>query len=73
MKAMKKKMYVSPETDMKFVELENGFMSNASIFSEENQQDDGVSITGHEVGNEGDYTGLGWDNVGTNNLDNGGF
>lgn len=73
MKAMKKKMYVSPETDMKFVEMENGFMSSASIFDAENQQDDGVSITGHEVGNEGDYTGLGWDNVGTNNLDNGGF
>ena len=73
MKAMKKKMYVSPETDMKFVEMENGFMSSASIFDAENQQDDGVSITGHGVGNEGDYTGLGWDNVGTNNLDNGGF
>ena len=72
MKAMKKKMYVSPETDMKFVELEKGFME-ASVFNPENNQDDGVSITGHEVGNEGDYTGLGWDNVGTNNLDNGGF
>ena len=72
MKAMKKKMYVSPETDMKFVELEKGFME-ASVFDPENNQDDGVSIKGHEVGNEGDYTGLGWDNVGTNNLDNGGF
>ncbi len=72
MKAMKKKMYVSPEMDMKFVELEKGLMK-ASVFDPENNQDDGVSITGHEVGNEGDYTGLGWDNVGTNNLDNGGF
>lgn len=72
MKAMKKKMYVSPETNMKFVELEKGLMK-ASVFDPENNQDDGVSITGHEVGNEGDYTGLGWDNVGTNNLDNGGF
>ena len=72
MKAMKKKMYVSPEMDMKFVELEKGLMK-ASVFDPENNQDDGVSITGHEVGNEGDYTSLGWDNVGTNNLDNGGF
>ena len=61
MKAMKKKMYVSPETEMKLVELENGFMSNASVFDPENQQDDGVNIEGHEVGNTGDYTNVGWD------------
>ena len=54
------------------MKLEKGLMK-ASVFDPENNQDDGVSITGHEVGNEGDYTGLGWDNVGTNNLDNGGF
>lgn len=61
MKAMKKKMYVSPETEMKLVELENGFMSNASVFDPENEQDDGVSIEGHEVGNTGNYTNIGWD------------
>ena len=60
MKAMKKKMYVSPETEMKLVELENGFMT-ASVFDPENQQDDGVNIEGHEVGNTGDYTNAGWD------------
>ena len=56
MKAMKKKMYVSPETDMKFVEMENGFMSSASIFDAENQQDDGVKTEGHDVGNTGTYS-----------------
>lgn len=37
---------------------------NASIFDEKNQQDDGVNITGHEVGNTGDYTTIGWDVTG---------
>ena len=34
---------------------------SASIFDDENNQDDGVSIDGHEVGNTGDYTDIGWD------------
>lgn len=34
---MKKKMYVSPETDMKFVELEKGFMAPSSIKEEESE------------------------------------
>ena len=72
MKAMKKKMYVSPETDMKFVELEKGLMK-ASVFDPENNQDDGVSIEGHEVGNTGDYTDLGWDNGSTRGFSNEGF
>lgn len=54
MKAMKKKMYVSPETDMKFVELEKGYMS-ASIFEPENNHDDDLRIEGHQVGNEATY------------------
>ena len=33
----------------------------ASIFHEENEQDEGVSIEGHDVGNKGDYWDLGWD------------
>ena len=37
---------------------------SASIFDSENEQDDGVSIGGHEVGNTGDYTDIGWDNDG---------
>lgn len=56
-----KSKYVAPSTQRVTVELEQGFMS-ASIFDPENQQDDGVSIDGHEVGNTGDYTGIGWDN-----------
>lgn len=60
---MKKKEYEVPLTTYSEVELEQGFMS-ASIFEDVNAQDDGVSITGHEVGNTGDYTTIGWDNDG---------
>ena len=63
MKKDKEKVkYESPLTKKTQVNLESGFMSSASVFDPENQQDDGVSIEGHEVGNTGDYTGLGWDN-----------
>lgn len=51
---MKKKMYVAPETEMRIVELENGFMT-ASIFEDENKHDEGTSINGHEIGNSGNY------------------
>ena len=34
---MKKKMYVSPETDMRTVELEKGFMEASSIKEEESE------------------------------------
>lgn len=57
-----KKEYIAPLTEKTEVELEQGFMSSASVFDSENGQDDGVSITGHEVGNTGDYTNTGWDN-----------
>lgn len=57
----KKKFYEHPQTVHTSVEAETGFMT-ASIFDEENDQDKGVTAGGHEVGNEGDYTGLGWDN-----------
>lgn len=60
---MKKNHYEKPQTFRTAVEVENGFMS-ASVFDPENGQDDGVSIGGHEVGNTGDYTGIGWDNDG---------
>lgn len=60
MKNQKQKEYESPQTTFVEVELEQGFMK-ASIFEAENQQDDGVSIEGHEVGNTGDYTDVGWD------------
>lgn len=60
MKEEKKEKYESPRTEKTQVNLESGFMT-ASIFEEANNQDDGVSIEGHEVGNTGDYTGIGWD------------
>ena len=59
-----KQHYEHPQTTHTSVEAENGFME-ASIFDPKNQQDDGVSITGHEVGNTGDYTDIGWDNGGS--------
>lgn len=72
MKEMKKKTYLSPETEMRTVEMECGFMT-ASIFDKENQQDNGVSIESHEVGNTGDYTDLGWDNASSRGFSNEGF
>lgn len=57
----KKKFYEHPQTVHTSVEAETGFM-NASIFDKENNQDNGVTAGDHEVGNEGDYTNLGWDN-----------
>lgn len=59
-----KKEYIAPLTEKTEVELEQGFMSSASVFDPENGQDDGVSIEGHEVGNTGDYTNIGWDDQG---------
>ena len=58
-----KSKYVAPSTQRVTVELEQGFMTS-SVFDPENGQDDGVSIEGHEVGNTGDYTDIGWDNEG---------
>lgn len=55
---MKRKIYERPQTTLMCIEVENGFMGG-SIFDEENQQDDGVSIEGHEVGNEATYEN--WD------------
>lgn len=60
MKEEKKEKYESPRTEKTQVNLESGFMT-ASIFEDENNQDNGVSIEGHEVGNTGDYTDVGWD------------
>lgn len=66
---MKKVVYVAPETKLTKVELENGFMKG-SVFDPENDQDKGVSIEGHEVGNTGTYTG--WDGL-DNDPTNGGI
>lgn len=66
MKNQEQKEYEAPQTTCLEVELEQGFMS-ASIFEDTNNQDDGVSITRHEVGNTGDYSDLGWDGEGNTN------
>lgn len=55
MKKEKKEKYESPQTRKTQVNLESGFMSSASIFDAENQQDDGVSIERHSIGNSGNY------------------
>lgn len=62
---MKRKKYVAPETEMKTVELESGFMT-ASIFKEENKHDEGLSTEEHGFANptkqwEGDYGESEWD------------
>lgn len=62
---MKKKTYVAPETEMRTVELEQGFMS-ASIFEDENKHDEGLSTEEHgfanpETGWEGNYGESDWD------------
>lgn len=53
MKAMKKKMYVSPETDMKFVELEKGFM-NGSIFEKE-ENTKSLDIENQSLNDNGEF------------------
>lgn len=62
---MKRKKYVAPETEMKTVELESGFMT-ASIFKEENKHDKGLSTEEHGFADptkqwEGDYGESEWD------------
>lgn len=62
---MKKKTYVAPETEMRTVELEQGFMT-ASIFEDENKHDEGLSTEEHGFANpgaewEGDYDDVKWD------------
>ena len=55
MKAMKKKMYVSPETDMKFVELEKGLMK-ASVVDKEDNMDHPVDAGDQEIEGNYDFT-----------------
>lgn len=61
-----KKKYVAPQTEMSEVELENGFMSSASVFDEENQNDKGLTTEEHGFADpskewEGDYGDSSWD------------
>lgn len=62
---MKRKKYVAPETEMKTVELEQGFMT-ASIFEDENKHDEGLSTEEHGFAKpgaewEGNYGDSEWD------------
>ena len=64
MKAMKKKMYVSPETEMKLIELENGFMSGSANI--QNPNSESGRIEQHQVNQDFSFTfdDQEWDNVG---------
>lgn len=62
---MKRKEYESPQILIAEVELENGFMA-ASVFEDETENADGVTIEEHGFANpgaewEGDYSGSTWD------------
>ena len=59
MKAMKKKMYVSPETEMKLVELENGFM-NGSVVDKDDNTDNPVDAGDQEIEGNYDFTDNPW-------------
>ncbi|MBO8455489.1 MAG: hypothetical protein IAC08_03690 [Bacteroidetes bacterium] len=51
---MERKKYIRMQTVHTSVETENGFMS-ASVFDPKDEHDEGVTIEGHEIGNEGNY------------------
>ena len=59
MKAMKKKMYVSPETEMRIVELEQGFM-NASVVDKE-KENSHVKAADQEIEGDYDFTNNTWE------------
>lgn len=56
---MKKKMYVSPETEMKLVELENGFM-NGSVVDKDDNTDNPVDAGDQEIEGNYDFTDNPW-------------
>ena len=56
---MKKKMYVSPETEMKLVELENGFM-NGSVVDKDDNTDNPVDAGDQEIEGNYDFTENPW-------------
>ena len=59
MKAMKKKMYVSPETEMRTVELENGFM-NGSVVDKDDNTDNPVDAGDQKIEGNYDFTDNPW-------------
>lgn len=58
---MKKKKYEAPQTRYLEVELEQGFMTKASIFEPEDGHDKGVTIDGHKFGEKGDFSNESWE------------
>ena len=56
---MKKKMYVSPETEMRIVELENGFM-NGSVVDKDDNTDNPVDAGDQEIEGNYDFTDNPW-------------
>ena len=56
---MKKKMYVSPETEMRTVELENGFM-NGSVVDKDDNTDNPVDAGDQEIEGNYDFTENPW-------------
>lgn len=56
---MKKKMYVSPETEMRTVELENGFM-NGSVVDKDDNTDNPVDAGDQEIEGNYDFTDNPW-------------
>lgn len=55
MKAMKKRTYVAPETEMKTVELERGFMNSSADIQNPNDERNG-QIEEHKVNEEFGFT-----------------
>lgn len=56
---MKKKMYVSPETEMRTVELEKGFM-NGSVVDKDDNTDNPVDAGDQEIEGNYDFTENPW-------------
>lgn len=52
---MKKKAYVAPDTEMRIVELEQGFM-NSSVYPDEKQNDNAVHATEQDAGIDYDFS-----------------
>ena len=56
---MKKKTYVAPDTEMRIVELEQGFM-NASVVDKE-EENSHVKATDQEIEGDYDFTNNTWE------------
>lgn len=57
---MKKKMYVAPDTEMRTVELEQGFME-ASVVSKDPNTDNPVDAGDQEIEGNYDFTNNPWE------------